>query len=222
VPRHRRVIFPGVPHHVTQRGNHRERVFRAKGDPEAYLSLLLAYSRRFGIGVIAYCLMPNHVHLVVTPTTPDGVPRALRAVHGQYAQRVHRMHGVNGHLWQGRYFSCALDTPHFLNAVRYVELNPVRAGIIERPESYRWSSAAAHCGRRVDPLLEPRQRSSLLGGIADWSAWLAKGIEGDCLDRLRRHSRGNLPCGSDAFVAKLENAAGRPLRYRTPGGQKKT
>ena len=219
--RNRRIIFAGIPHHVTQRGNHRERVFRAKGDPEAYLSLLHTYARRYGIAVLAYCLMPNHVHLVLTPTTADGVARALRAVHCQYAQRVHRLRGVSGHLWQGRYFSSALDPRHFLNAIRYVELNPVRAGLIAKPESYRWSSAAAHCDQRFDPLLEPRQRSALLGSIADWSAWLAEGIEGDCLERLRRHTPGNLPCGSDAFGARLEKSTGRSRRYWTRGGQPK-
>ena len=161
VPRHRRAIFPGIPHHVTQRGNHRERVFLSKGDPEAYLSLLHAYSRRFGIAIFAYCLMPNHVHLVVKPTSSDGMPRALRAVHCQYAQRIHRMRAITGHLWQGRYYSSALDPPHFLNAIRYVELNPVRARLIARPEDYPWSSAAARCGQRFDPLLEPQQSSTL-------------------------------------------------------------
>jgi len=222
VPRHRRTIFPGIPHHVTQRGNHREEVFLSKGDPEAYLSLLHAYSRRFGIAIFAYCLMPNHVHLVVQPTSADGMPRALRAVHCQYAQRIHRMRAVNGHLWQGRYHSCALDAAHFLNAIRYVELNPVRARLIAKPQDYPWSSAAAHCGQRFDPLLEPQQSSTLLSGIADWSAWLAQGIAHDCLDRLRRNAPSNLPCGSDAFVARLEQSAGRLLQYRTRGGQKKS
>lgn len=222
VPRNRRAIFPGIPHHVTQRGNHRERVFLSKGDPEAYLGLLHAYSRRFGIAIFAYCLMPNHVHLVVEPTSSDGLPRALRAVHCQYAQRIHRMRAITGHFWQGRYHSSALDPPHFLNAIRYVELNPVRARLIARPEDYPWSSAAARCGQRFDPLLEPQQSSTLLSGIADWSAWLAQGIEPDCLERLRRNAAGSLPCGSDAFVATLEKTAGRPLQYRTRGGQKKS
>jgi len=222
VPRHRRAIFPGIPHHVTQRGNHREQVFLSKGDAEAYLSLLHAYSRRFRIAIFAYCLMPNHVHLVVKPTNSDGLPRALRAVHCQYAQRIHRMRAVNGHLWQGRYYSSALDPAHFLNAIRYVELNPVRARLIARPEDYPWSSAAARCGQRFDPLLEPRHSSTLLSGIADWSTWLAQGIAPDFLERLRRNAPGSLPCGSDSFIAKLEQSAGRPLQYRTRGGQMKS
>ena len=222
MPRHRRLIIPGVPCHVTQRGNYRAQVFLSPGDPEAYLSLLHAYFQRFGVVLFAYCLMPNHVHLVLTPTNLDGLHRALRAVHSQYAQRVHRMRTVSGHLWQGRYYSCALDSAHFVNAIRYVELNPVRAGLVARPEDYPWSSAAAHCGQRTDHLLEPAGNSPLLAGITDWSSWLAKGVPEDCLARLRRHAPRNLPCGSDEFLTRLEETAGHSLRYKARGGQKKS
>jgi putative transposase len=208
-----------MPHHVTQRGNHRTRVFLSNGDPEAYLSLLHAYSRRFGLEIYAYCLMPNHVHLIATPKRADSMHRALRAVHCQYAQRVNRMRAVSGHLWQGRYFSSPLDSNHFLNAIRYVELNPVRANLAAIPVDYPWSSAAARCGLRADPILELQDSSSLLRGISDWAAWLAEGVEQDCLNRLRLHAPGNLPCGSAKFVATLEKSAGRPLQFRPRGGQ---
>ena len=223
VPRHRRTIFPGIPHHVTQRGNHREEVFLSKGDPEAYLSLLHAYSRRFGIAIFAYCLMPNHVHLVVQPTSADGMPRALRAVHCQYAQRIHRMRAVNGHLWQGRYHSCALDASPFpeRDPLRRAESGP-RAAHRKTAGLPLVERSARIVGERFDPLLEPQQSSTLLSGIPDWSAWLAQGIPHDCLERLRRNAPGSLPCGSDAFVATLEQSAGRPLQYRTRGGQKKS
>ncbi len=214
-------MFPGVPHHVTQRGNHRERVFFEKGDQEAYLSLLHAHARRWGLAIFAYCQMPNHAHLVAVPTNTDSLPRALCPVHSQFTQRVNRMREITGHLWQGRYFSCALDARHFLNAVRYVELNPVKAGIVEKAEDYAWSSAAAHCGLRADPLLEPVHRSSLLGGIEDWSSWLAQGVPEDCREMLRRHERRNLPCGSEEFISELEKSSGRELRYRTRGGRRR-
>jgi putative transposase len=221
MPRHGRVLFPGIPHHVTQRGNHREPVFLEKGDPEAYLSLLHAHSRRHGLEIFAYCLMPNHAHLVAVPTNADGMHRALRAVHSQFAQRVNRMRGITGHLWQGRYFSSPLDARHFVNAVRYVELNPVRAGMVEKAEDYAWSSAAAHCGLRFDPLLEPVGRSSLPSGIKYWSKWLALGVPEDCRDALRRHEHRNLPCGSAEFVAELEKASGRDLQFRMRGNQRR-
>ncbi len=215
-------MFPGVPHHVTQRGNHRERVFFQKGDTEAYLCLLHAHARRQRLAVFGYCLMPNHVHLVVVPSNKDGMHRALRTVNSQYAQRINRMRETSGHLWQGRYHSSPLDANHFLNAIRYVELNPVNAGMVTLAEDYPWSSAAAHCGLRNDPLLESRHRLGLLHGIKNWSSWLALGVPDDCRAMLRLHERRNLPCGSAEFIAELEKVAGRELTFRSRGGQRRS
>jgi putative transposase len=217
MPRHARCIFPGVPHHVTQRGNHRRDVFYERRDALAYLSLLRQHTERHGIDIAAYCLMPNHVHLVVVPSTVDGLHRALKVVHGRYAQRINRMRRRTGHLWQDRYFSSPLDSNHFLNAVRYVELNPVRAGLVDRGESYEWSSAAAHCDLRSDSLVAIRPHSMLFRGIEDWSTWLANGLARENIEMLRRHTSQNLPCGSEEFVKELELVAGRPLRYRPRG-----
>jgi putative transposase len=208
-----------VPHHVTQRGNHRQRVFFSRGDHLAYLDLLEEHARQFAIDVVAYCLMPNHVHLVVIPSKPEGIHRTLKVVHGQYAQRVNRMRDQKGHLWQGRYFSSPLDADYFLNAVRYVELNPVRARMVAKAEDYVWSSAAAHCGQRKDLLVDSQRRSKLLAGIANWSRWLAEDVADDAFETLRHHGGQNLPCGSSEFVAELEKSAGRQLRFRPRGGQ---
>jgi REP-associated tyrosine transposase len=216
--RHARVLIAGVPHHVTQRGNRRERVFFDPGDPAAYLSLLGDYSRRHRVEVIAYCLMPNHVHHVVVPATSDGLHRLFKSVHGQYAQRVNRMKQQKGHLWQGRYFSSPLDPTYFLNAIRYVELNPVRARIVERAEDYDWSSAAAHCGNRRDVVVNPIPKSSLLSGISNWSRWLAEGVADEAVATIRRHGCQNLPCGNTDFLAQLEEATGRRLAFCTHGG----
>jgi putative transposase len=206
-----------MPHHVTQRGNHRERVFFSPGDEETYLLLLRAHSVKQGIEVVAYCLMPNHVHLVVVPSNANGLHVALRAVHCQYAQRVNRMRDQKGHLWQGRYFSSPLDTTYFLNAVRYVELNPVRAQMVVKAEDYAWSSAAARCGQRNDHVIQPEVRPTALAGIANWSRWLAEGITDESLGVLRRYASQNLPCGSTEFVASLEQIVGRQLRCRPQG-----
>jgi putative transposase len=196
-------------------------VFFAPGDPEAYLNLLHAYGRRDGLAVFAYCLMPNHVHLVVVPSDRDSLPRTLQAVHGQYAQRINRMRAISGHLWQGRYHCSALDAAYFLNATRYVERNPVAAGMVARAQDYRWSSAAAHCGRRFDPLLEPAGKSSVLRGIEDWSRWLAKSVPDECRKLLQRNARLGLPCGSDSFIEQLEKIAGRDLKFHPQGGRRK-
>jgi putative transposase len=196
-------------------------VFFAPGDTEAYLDLLRIHARRVGLAIFAYCLMPNHVHTVAIPSCKDSLERALQAVHSQYAQRVNRMRGIVGHLWQGRYHSCALDANHFLNAVRYVERNPVAARLVQRAEDYPWSSAAAHCGLRADPLIEPASASSVLKAIANWSDWLAIEVPAECQKLLQRNSRLGLPCGSDEFVEELEKLADRDLRYRSWGGRRK-
>ena len=217
MPRQARAVFPGIAHHVTQRGNHRHDVFYERGDSLAYLRLLRECASQHAIQVIAYCLMPNHVHLVVVPSTMDGLHRALKIVHGRYAQRVNRMRKLTGHFWQNRYFSAPLDATHLLNAVRYVELNPVRAGLAERAEDYEWSSAAAHCALHADPLVAPFPELRSFEGIGHWSRWLSDGLPGAAVDALRRHTARNLPCGSQEFIESLEAIAGRPLRFRPQG-----
>lgn len=218
MPRIRRVTCPGVPHHVTQRGNRRAQVFFANPDREEYLRLLRLYSSRHAVEILAYCLMTNHVHLVAVPTTPDGLHRMLRPLHMRYAQRINVIRNWKGHLWQGRYFSSMLDDGYLWAAIRYVELNPVRARMVERAEDYPWSSAAAHCRLLEDSILtqDPAWRSRLKRRD-DWSAWLAAGESKDCLDTLRRHADKGLPCGSPEFIDRLERATGRVLRERPQG-----
>jgi putative transposase len=221
MPRCARVVFPGVPHHVTQRGNNKQQVFYCRGDGVRYLDLLRDHAARQGVEIIAYCLMPNHIHLVIVPARPDGLHALLKPVHGQFAQRINRMRVQTGHLWQGRYFSSPLDSSYFVNAVRYVELNPVRAKLAARAEDYSWSSAAAHCGLARDPVVGRTPSFQELAGIKDWSGWLAEGLPSDVMTEIRRNVTQNLPCGSEEFIRHLEDAAGRQLRYRTPGRQPK-
>ena len=220
MPRIARVICPGLPHHVTQRGNRRGTVFFTDGDRKVYLRWLQEYAGKHAIDVLAYCLMTNHVHLVVVPTTRHGLHRALRTLHMRYAQRINRMRDWKGHLWQGRYFASALDETYCWSAIRYVECNPVRAGMIGKAESYPWSSAAAHCSFRSDPVLTTevswRRRCEAVG---NWSAWLAGGDDQASLDTLRRHANRGLPCGSPAFVEMLEKTTGRKLQRRPQGRQ---
>jgi putative transposase len=171
------------------------------------------YANKHAIEVLAYCLMTNHVHLVVVPKTPDGLHRALKPLHMRHAQRINRAHGWKGHLWQGRYFSSPLDDDYLWAAIRYVEVNPVRAHMTSRAEDYRWSSAAAHCGMDAHDVLTKslvwRQRFTAIG---NWSRWLAAGEEPQQIETLRRHAVKGLPCGSPAFVAVLEQTSGRMLQ----------
>lgn len=223
MPRIGRHIFAGVPHHVTQRGNRRAQVFFSDSDCQAYLSWLRLYAAKHDMDVLAYCLMPNHVHLVVVPVRKDSLHLALRCLHLRYAQRINREHEWKGHLWQGRYFASALDEPYFWAAMRYVELNPVRAGLVERPEDHPWSSAQAHCGLRADPVLssDPAYQRRL-ARVTDWSSWLAEGIGRTEIDALRRNAPQGLPCGSESFVEDLEASSKRRLRHRKKGRPGKT
>lgn len=222
MPRLSRTVFAGVPHHITQRGNRREDIFFTDEDREAYLSWLKEYCEKFGVEILAYCLMTNHIHLVAVPATGDGLQRVLKPLHMRYAQRVNRARGWKGHLWQGRFFSSPLDEAYLWAAVRYVERNPVRAGMERRAEDYRWSSAAAHCGKRLDGLLNPDSGlSRKFSELEDWSAWLGEGDEAEELQMLRRNVEKGLPCGSEGFVQELGRQVGRLLEYRPQGRPKK-
>lgn len=205
MPRLARTVCAEVPHHITQRGNRREDVFFSDKDRTAYLNWLAEYAEKHRVEVLAYCLMTNHVHLVAVPTTEGGLHQVLKPLHMRYAQRVNRSKRWKGHLWQGRFFSSALDEDYLWAAIRYVERNPVRARIVRKAENYPWSSASAHCGLKEDPTLTRkavwrRQFES----IGDWSAWLAEGDTPDQLDVLRRNAEKGLPCGSDRFIRRLE------------------
>lgn len=154
MPRPARQVLPGIPHHVTQRGNDRRRVFFDDDDNSLYLSLLRHYCRKSATVVWAWCLMPNHVHLILVPATEDGLRATLAPVHTRYAVGVNRRHDGCGHLWQGRFASVPMDEAHLHACLRYVELNPVRAGLVERPEAWPWSSARAHLGLARDRLTD--------------------------------------------------------------------
>jgi putative transposase len=219
MPRHARFVIPGIPHHVTQRGNDRQQVFFGRGDRLCYLNLLRQHSMSRNVQVVAYCLMPNHVHLVLIPPDEDDLQAVLKPVHGQYAQRVNRMRTRCGHLWQNRFFSSPLDSRYLLNAVKYVELNPVRAGMSIAAEDYAWSSAAIHCGLATSLIVDAKPRLPELAQIENWSRWLAENMPDPIVRDLRRNASQNLPCGSEDFVSRLERLAGRSLRFRPPGRQ---
>ncbi|MCK4623817.1 MAG: transposase, partial [Phycisphaerae bacterium] len=187
-----RIVVPDIPHHLTQRGNRREDIFFNEADRQKYLLLLKDQCELYRLEVWAYCLMTNHVHLVVVPKTADALGQAMRRMNSQYAAYVNQRQGLCGHLWQGRFFSCPLDERHFWSAVRYVERNPVRAGLVERAEEYPWSSAAAHCGMRKDSLVSGDLEKS--DHVGDWQGWLLDEEEAD-VERLRRHTKTGRPCG---------------------------
>ncbi len=218
MPRIARFVRPGIPFHVTQRGNRRCAVFTSDVDRKAYLGWLGEYAALHGLEVLAYSLMSNHVHLVVVPETANSLERVMRPLHMRHAQRINRLRSWSGHLWQGRYFAAALDDEYLWAAIRYVELNPVTAGIVNRAEAYRWSSAAGHCCSRDDHVLTRKSYwTRLLHGVGDWSAWLAQGEKPEQRALIERNTNKGLPCGSREFIAGLCETSGRELEYRPRG-----
>ena len=211
-----------MPHHITQRGNRREKVFFTDDDRHAYLDWLKDYAEEYQVDILAYCLMTNHIHLVAVPANEDGLQRVLKPLHMRYAQRINRARGWKGHVWQGRFFSSPLDEAYLWAAMRYVERNPVRAKLVRKAENYRWSSAAVHCRVREDEVLtkKPSWRKQF-EAISDWSAWLAEGDAPEQLEIMRRHTEKGLPCGSEKFIQKLEKLTGRALQYRPRGRPRK-
>jgi len=204
----------GVAHHVTQRGNRRQRVFFSDADYAFYRALLAEGCRKAGVAVWGYCLMPNHVHLILTPSSRDGLRAALGETHRRYTRAVNLREGWRGYLWQGRFASVAMDDDHLLAAARYVELNPVRARLAERPQDWPWSSARAHLTGRDDALVSVEP---MLSRVPDWPALLGRGLAEDEHAALQRGERTGRPLGSEAFVAALERDLDRPLARRKPG-----
>jgi|WetSurMetagenome_2_1015567.scaffolds.fasta_scaffold03221_3 putative transposase len=211
-----RVVVPGIPHHLTQRGNRRANVFFSDNDRQRYLQLLLQYSRKYGLETLAYCLMTNRIHLICVPENEKSLSLTLKPVNMRYAQHVNWTLGSCGRLWQGRFYSCVLDDDHLWAAIRYVEQNPVRARMVRRAEDYAWSSAAAHCGLRQDSVLSPLSEGCLVAS-ADWSVWLAEGDQAEMLATLRLHTRTGRPAGGKHFIAALESKPGRTLQAKPIG-----
>jgi putative transposase len=210
-----RAVVPNVPLHITHRGNRSGPVFFDDWDRGAYLEELARQAEGFELDIWAYCLMRNHVHLIVVPRRAESAAKAIGFAHQEHARRVNLGRGWDGHLWGNRYFSSLLDERHLWCAVRYVELNPVRAGLVAHAEDYPWSSAAAHGGRRTDALLSYTR--PFPGIVGDWLGWLGEGTDPAAEAILREHCRTGRPCGSAEFVQALETKLGRSLTPRRRG-----
>jgi len=209
-----RVIVPGLPHHVTQRGNGRARTFFGDTDYKLYRELLAQHCRAAGVHVWAWCLMPNHVHLILVPSDADGLRRALAAVHRRYAGVIHARRKRTGHFWQGRFGAVVMDEAHLAAALRYVSLNPVRARLVDRARDWRWSSTRAHLSGKNDGItaLAPiRKRFPRFADLLDDEP------EADEFDRLRGAESVGRPLGDERFLARIERLTARTLRARKRG-----
>jgi len=211
-----RVVAPGYPHHITQRGNRRQPTFFCDEDYLAYLDLIAEWCHKFRVEIWAWCLMPNHVHLIAVPQTEEGLARAIGEAHRRYTRRINFRENWRGHLWQERFASFPMDETHLLAAARYVEINPVAAGLVENPEDYRWSSARAHLEKKDDNLVRVQP---LLAMVNDWRSFLAPCSTED-ITLIQQHERTGRPLGAATFVDELERTMGRSLRPRKPGPKK--
>lgn len=205
-----RAVFPGVPHHVTQRGNGRARTFFGDDDYRLYRDLLAEHAAAAGVEVWSWVLMPNHVHLILVPPDPDALRRALAPVHRRYAGHIHARLKRTGHFWQGRFGCVAMDEDHLGAALRYVALNPVRARLVERAADWPWSSVHAHLGRTADDGLTAK--APVLSRYPDFAGLIAAGEDDVLSRRLRQAETIGRPLGAEAFIARLEAESGRALK----------
>lgn len=213
-----RVVILGIPHHVIQRGNRRQKVFFEDEDKTAYLRILKKQSWEFHLSVWAYCLMDNHVHLIVVPNEERGLSRGIGETNRLYTRMIHFREGWRGYLWQGRFNSYPMDEKHLYSAVRYVERNPVRAGIVKKASNYPWSSAHAHVYKVDDELLD---KFYLNDEIGNWERYLESGDQEGDINIIRSHARTGRPLGGEKFIKKLEGISGRILKKRKPGPRKR-
>jgi len=213
MPRSPRLVIPDLPHHVTQRGNRREAIFFEDGDHEVYRDLLAEQIQKAQVEVWAYCFMPNHVHLILTPKRDDGLGQAVGEAHRRYTNFINARGRWTGHLFQSRFASVAMDEGHFISAVCYVSLNPVRAGLVAQAEDWPWSSVRAHLSGADDPLVTVRP---VLERIPDFAKFLMEDRE-DAFVALRQAEGNGRPLGAEEFVTGLERLLGRRIARRSPG-----
>lgn len=208
-----RLVVPHYPHHVTQRGNRRQQVFFSNDDYRAYLALVRDACDAAQTKVLAYCLMPNHMHFLLVPADEDGLRGAIAEAHRRYTRRVNFREGWRGHLWQGRFGSVVMDEAHFAAAIPYVEQNPVRAGLCECASDWPWSSAGSYEQGARGPLVDRELLERLLPGVGSREVTPVD----IAADVFRQHTRTGRPLGDEGFIRRLEAISGRSLKPRPPG-----
>jgi len=218
MPRQRRIVIPGLAHHVTQRGNYRQKVFERDKDFLLYSKWINQYAQKNKVAIVAYCLMSNHVHFVVIPGSKDGLARTFNTAHMRYSQYKNRLKKRKGHLWQGRFFSCVLGETHLVNAIRYVEQNPVRAKLTKQAWNYPWSSAGFHVNQSDQSPIILKENT-----ILDKTCW-RDSIKIENLElnaQVRLTTQRGLVFGSPEFIQQVQNKIGRPLPSLLRGRPKK-
>lgn len=197
-----RIVIPGAPHHVIQRGNRRQPTFFQADDYRSYLCFATEAFREADVEAWAYCLMPNHVHLIVSPRDEDGLAKAVGATHARYTRMINRREGWSGYLWQGRFGSFPMDDGYFSHCVRYVCLNPVRAGLVKQARDWAWSSVQGHLNGASDPLLTPEPVARLVAD--DPAAFFSEPTDWHADDALRQAVRNGRPLGASDWTKALK------------------
>jgi putative transposase len=216
MPRIARIIGVGYPHHIVQRGNNREKVFLDRGDYERYLTFLSKYSEEKEAAVLAYCLMPNHIHLLIRPSEVEALPKMMQGITLCYSKYFNGENGRTGRLWESRYYSTVIDADSYLWTVsRYIENNPVRAGMVKRPEDYLYSSAKAHVLGRRDPLLKEQLFGK--GDLNEYRNFIRFEEDKKILEEIRKQTRLGKPLGDGRFLKTLSEGLGRNLYFRPKG-----
>ena len=214
-----RVVVEGMPHHITQRGNRRQKTFFSDEDYIAYIALMSEWCRKHAVDIWAYCLMPNHIHLIAVPEKKENLRLAIGEAHRRYTRRINFREGWRGHLWQERFSSFVMDAHYLPACTRYIENNPVRANLVRYAEKWRWSSASAHISGQNDALVDVDPLLSIIKG--DWRNFLGQRLLPMETDDIRKHAQTGRPLGDVRFVTRLECLLGRELRPRKPGRKPK-
>lgn len=220
MPRQARIVIPNIAHHVTQRGNYRQDVFETEDDYNRYCTWMSQYAEKYHLEILAYCLMRNHVHFIVVPRETESLARVFNTLHMRYAQYVNRKNEARGHLWQGRFYSCFMDTGHLYHAIRYVERNPVRVGIVKNAWDYRWSSSRVHAGKAGSSGLIPVSTRNFAMEPLQWKEYL-QAEDNPVVEELRLKTQRGLVLGSSKFIKRLEQKLQRSLACLNPGRPQK-
>ncbi len=221
MPRTARIVIPDLPYHITQRGNYRQDIFQDNEDRLSYLSWINDYSKKYKLSIFAYCLMDNHVHFIVIPREEDSLAKVFSISHMRYSQYFNKKKNISGHLWQGRFYSCVLDEGYLLAALRYVERNPVRAGIVRKPWRWKWSSAGVHVGQG-DGVINLENITTLIDTTAEeWKEYIDLDENEEEVEDIRKHTLLGRPLGTKDFIAQLGKRIGMVLSVLPRGRPKK-
>lgn len=222
MPRIARVVAVGYPHHITQRGNYQQKIFADDTDRKKYLSFLTKESKKYGLTILAYCLMPNHVHFIGIPKREGSMGEVFKYAHMKYSQYYNKKMHTAGHLFQGRFFSCIMNEQHTLACARYIERNPVRAKMVKEPYLWKWSSAKTHCGIDECDGLEVNELFNYVGERQkSWKEFIKTLDNPNDVTQIRQHTMRGRPLGGNDFIEKLEKKLKRILKLKPKGRRKK-